>query len=140
MSWPRVDGLRAMELGRPGEQRRRLNDYVLHGEKRATAGLLSRDYEAEGEPVEQVGELMALVDDDGKAVATLRVTEVVVRGFADVPWEFAQAEGEGFTSIEHWRDGHRRFWVGDGVDVRDDTPVVCVHFDLVRDAEAGDAR
>ncbi|HZG98781.1 MAG TPA: ASCH domain-containing protein [Nocardioidaceae bacterium] len=131
MSWPRIDGMRAMELGRPGESRRRFNGYVLHGEKRATAGLLALDYEQEDEPVEQVGELLALVDDDGRAIATLRVTDVAVRRFADVPWEFAQAEGEGFTSIEHWRDGHRRFWSRDGVDVTDDTRVVCVEFDVV---------
>lgn len=125
-----------MELGRPGESRRRLNDYVLHGEKRATAGLLALDYEAEGEAIEQVGERLALVDDTGNQVATLEVTEVVVRRFADVPWEFAQAEGEGFTSIDHWRDGHRSFWSGDHVSVEEDTPVVCVYFDL---AEVGPA-
>ncbi len=120
-----------MELGRPGDgSRRRLNDYVVHGEKRATAGLVTLDYEAEDEPVEHVGELMALVDDDGRQIATLRVTDVVVRRFADVPWEFAQAEGEGFTSIEHWRDGHRRYWSRDTV-IDDDTPVVCVHFEVV---------
>jgi uncharacterized protein YhfF len=131
VSWGRVNGLRAMELGRPGESRRRLNDYVLHGEKRATAGLLALDYEAEGEPLEQVGELLALTDDKGEPIATLRVTDVVVRRFADVPWEFAQAEGEGFTSIEHWRDGHRGHWSRDGVAVEDATRVVCVQFDLV---------
>jgi uncharacterized protein YhfF len=131
VSWPRIDGLRAMELGRPGESRRRFNGYVLHGEKRATAGLLAMDYDQEDEPVEQVGELLVLVDDDAEAIATLRVTDVVVRRFDDVPWEFAQAEGEGFTSIEDWRDGHRRFWSRDGVDVNDDTRVVCVQFDVV---------
>jgi uncharacterized protein YhfF len=122
-----------MELGRPGESRRRLNDFVLYGEKRATAGLLALDYEAEDEAIEQVGERLALVDDTGHPIATLEVTEVVVRRFVDVPWEFAQAEGEGFTSIDHWRDGHRAFWSGDDITVEDDAPVVCVHFDLVGD-------
>lgn len=134
MTWPRIGDLRTMELGLPGEQRQRLNRYVLHGSKRATAGLLAVDYEAEGEPLEEVGELMALVDDDGAQVGTLRVSEVVVRRFADVPWEFAEAEGEGFTSLEHWREAHRRFWATVGCEVDDDTPVVCVHFDLVEAA------
>lgn len=120
-----------MDLGRPGESRRRFNGYVMHGEKRATAGLLALDYDEQDEAVEQVGELLALVDDDGEAIATLRVTDVVVRRFADVPWKFAQAEGEGFTSIEHWREGHRRYWSRDGVAVDDDTRVVCVEFDVV---------
>ena len=126
-----------MELGRPGDSRRRLNDFVLTGSKRATAGLLSLDYEAEGEPLEEVGELLALVDDVGSTLATLRVTDVDVRRFADVTWAFAQAEGEGFTSIEHWRDGHRAFWSRDGVVVDDDTPVVCVRFDLGSDVDPG---
>ena len=131
MTWGRVDGLRAMELGRPGESWQRLNDHVLHGEKRATAGLLTLDYEAEGEVLEEVGELLALVDDEGRQVATLRVTDVVVRRFADVSWDFAQAEGEGFTSVEHWRKGHRAYWSRDGVVVDDDTAVVCVQFELL---------
>ena len=126
-----------MELGRPGESRRRLNGYVMQGEKRATAGLLMLDYDEENESIEQVGELLVLVGDDGEAIATLRVTDVVVRRFADVPWEFARAEGEGFTSIEHWREGHRRYWSRDGVDVNDDTPVVCVEFDIVGDRTPG---
>jgi uncharacterized protein YhfF len=47
-----------------------------------------------------------------------------------VPWEFADAEGEGFTSIEHWRDVHARFWADHGARVDDDTEIVCVHFVL----------
>jgi hypothetical protein len=46
--WPRVDGLRAMELGAPGGMRQWLNGLVLAGRKRATAGLLDHDYVAEG--------------------------------------------------------------------------------------------
>lgn len=44
MTWPRVDGLRALELGSPGETRARLNGFALAGRKRATAGLVS-EYE-----------------------------------------------------------------------------------------------
>ena len=64
--FPRVDGLRAMEFGTPGPFRTNLVDQVLHGNKRATAGLLS-EYAAEGEPLEHVGELLAMVDDATEA-------------------------------------------------------------------------
>ena len=51
--FPRVDGLRSIEFGSPGTSRENLVNLVLHGTKRATAGLLS-EYEAEGEAVEHV--------------------------------------------------------------------------------------
>jgi uncharacterized protein YhfF len=130
MTWPRVDGLRSLELGSPGEMRARLNALVLAGEKRATAGVLA-EYEQEGEVLEHVGEHLALVDDDGRRVATVEVTSVEVVPFAEVPWEFAQAEGEGHRDLDHWREGHRRFWASEGREVGDGTPVVLIRLALV---------
>ncbi len=135
MSFPKVGSLRSMELGTPGEMRRRLNDLVLYGAKRATAGLVS-EYEAQNETVEFPGERLVLVDDDLRAVATLVVTSADVVRFADVPWEFAQAEAEGDTSIEEWRDGHRRFWASEGTNVDDDMLVVLVRFALASEVDA----
>jgi uncharacterized protein YhfF len=136
--WPRVDGLRTVELGFPGEQRERLNGYVLHGDKRATAGLLA-EYAEQGEALEHVGEVMVLIDSTGGDVGRIRVTEVVQRRFADVPWEFADAEGEGFRDLEHWRDGHRQHWAKEGREIGDDTELVCLAFDLLQPLGAGDA-
>jgi len=51
--------------------------------------------------------------------------------FIDVTWEFAQAEGEGFTSVDDWRAGHREYWTSEGIEIDDDTPVVCVWFEVV---------
>lgn len=130
MTWPRVDGLRALELGTPGEMRQWLNGLVLAGRKRATAGLVT-EYEEEGESIEHVGEKLAMLDDDGRQVATVEVTQVDVLRFGDVPWDFAAAEGEGDADIEEWRAGHRRYWAGEGVVVEDETPVVCLRFELV---------
>lgn len=131
MAWDRLDGLRVLELGTPGEMRDWLNECVLKGDKRATAGLLVADYQAEGEPVEHVGELLALVDSESKRIGTAEVTKAEVVPFAEVSWEFAQAEGEGFTSIEHWRQVHAKFWTEAGAEVGDQTEVVCTHFRLL---------
>ena len=130
VTWPRVDGMRSLELGSPGEMRARLNGLVLEGRKRATAGLVA-EYEQEGEELEHVGERLVLLDDDGAAVATVEVTGVEVTTFGEVPWEFAQAEGEGHRDLDHWREGHRRFWAGEGAEVVDDTPVVLIRLALV---------
>lgn len=128
--FPRVDGLRSIEFGTPGASRRALVEMVLHGSKRATAGLL-REYEAEGEPIEHVGEVLAMVDDDGHHVGTLAVTRVEVLRFADVPDEFALAEAEGDLDAADFRASHLAYWSGVGEHVDDDTPIVTVYFDLL---------
>jgi uncharacterized protein YhfF len=128
--FPRVDGLRSIEFGTPGPSRQNLVTLVLHGNKRATAGLLG-EYEREGEPVEHVGELLAMVDDSGAHVGTLRVTRAEVVRFGDVPDEFALAEAEGDLSAEDFRASHRAYWSKLGEQVDDDTLVVTVYFDLL---------
>ncbi|MGR6922789.1 ASCH domain-containing protein [[Actinomadura] parvosata] len=129
--WPRIDGLRVLELGTPGELRTKLTELVLAGTKTATAGLLPLDYEAEGEQVEHVGEHLVLVDDTGARVGEIRVTRVELTPFAQVSWEFAKAEGEGFTSTADWQETHRRYWAGLGYEVKADTTVVCLWFTLI---------
>lgn len=109
--------------------RTELNNLVLAGDKTATTGLRS-EYDTEGEALEHVGERLALLDDLGRQVAIVEVTEVVIRPFADVPWEFAAAEGEGDANLEEWRAGHRRFWAAAGTPVDDATSVVCLRFVL----------
>jgi uncharacterized protein YhfF len=129
--WLRVGGLRTFEMGTPGEMRQRLNDLVLAGRKRATAGLLGLDYQAEDEEIEHVGERLALLDNSRNKIAEVEVTRVDVVPFKDVTWEFADAEGEGFRSVEHWREGHARYWAARGHEVQDDTAVVCLWIRLL---------
>lgn len=122
--------MRTIEFGTPGESRQRLVDFVLHGNKRATAGLLS-EYETEGEEIEHLGELLAMVDNDGRHVATLEVTRVEVLRFADVPDEFALAEAEGDLNAADFRASHLDYWTKAGETVTDDTPVVTVYFSVL---------
>lgn len=129
--WARLGDMRGFELGSKGEMQDRLNSLVLAGYKRATAGLWHEDYAAEHEPLDEVGERQALLDDDGKLIAIIEVTRVDQVRFIDVTWEFAQAEGEGFTSVDDWRAGHREYWTSEGIEVDDDTPVVCIWFEVV---------
>ncbi|MEU3114420.1 MULTISPECIES: ASCH domain-containing protein [Micromonospora] len=128
--WPRIGGLRALALGTPGELRTRLNTLVLSGVKTATAGLV-QEYDDENEELEYVGERLVLVDDNDRFVAVIEVTGVEVVRFADVPWDFARAEGEGDRSIEEWREGHGAYWARQGTPVTDDTLIVCLRFRVV---------
>ncbi|MCZ9349744.1 ASCH domain-containing protein [Streptomyces mutabilis] len=124
-----MNGMRALELGTPGELRERLNALVLDGRKTATTGLLA-EYVEETEGLEFEGERLALLGNDGDHVATIEITGVERASFGGVTWEHAAAEGEGDRSLDEWRDGHRRFWAGIGTPVDEDTPLVCLRFRL----------
>jgi uncharacterized protein YhfF len=99
--------------------RDRLNARILQGTKVATAGLWQQDYLDEGESIEKAG-------DDGNVIATVEITRVETHRFAEVPWEFADAEGEDFQSIEQWREGHTSYFAGQGIEIDEGSLVVCV--------------
>ena len=130
MAFLRVNGLRSVEFGTPGPMRTRLNDLIINGKKRATAGLLKEDYINEGEEIEFAGERLAILDNNQKQIGIIRVTRVEVLEFKDVPTEFALAEAEGDLSGDDFRRSHLKFWNTVGVDVKPDTKVVTVYFDL----------
>jgi uncharacterized protein YhfF len=108
---------------------------VIQGTKVATAGLWQQDYLDEGESIEEVGERQSLLDDDGNVIAIVEVTRVERHRFVEVPWEFADAEGEDFQSIEHWREGHTSYFAEQGIEVDEGSLVVCVWFRLSDRAE-----
>ena len=125
-----VDNLRSIEFGTPGESRARLVDFIVNGNKRATAGLLD-DYAKESEPIEVVGECLAMLDNSDKHVATLRVTRVEVSRFINVPDEFALTEAEGDLNAADFRASHSDYWSRIGEAITDDTQVVQVYFELL---------
>lgn len=130
MSFPIVNGLRSIEFGTWGDSRSRIIDFVMNGNKRATAGLVD-EYVAEDEAIEQVGEKLAMIDNEMKHVATLEVTRVEVCRFVDVPDEFALAEAEGDMNAADFRASHLDCWSRQGIVVTDETQVVLVYFDLL---------
>jgi uncharacterized protein YhfF len=128
-----IDGLRTLEIGSPGSMRQRLNQLILTGEKRATAGLLL-DYVRDDVELEVVGERLALVDDNQHRVATVIVVAIETVPFNEVPWSFAQAEGEGDENLDQWREGHRRFWADYDESIDDHSPIVLLRFEVVTDS------
>ena len=133
MVFPRVNGLRTIEFGTPGESRNNLIAMILDGNKRATAGTLEWDYLAEDEPIEHVGEKLAVLDNENLQVATIQVTRVEVKKFSEVPDEFALAEAEGDLSGDDFRASHLDFWSKLGLEIKAETDIVLVYFDLVED-------
>ncbi len=133
MSFPIVNGMRTIEFGNPGESREKLISLILDGNKRATAGTLEWDYIAENEPIETVGEKLAVLDIENRHIATIQVTRVELKRFAEVPTEFALAEAEGDLSGDDFRASHFDFWSKLGLDIKDETEIVLVYFDLIDD-------
>jgi uncharacterized protein YhfF len=114
-------------LGLPGQERQELNRLTLRGVKTATTSLFA-DYEREGETLHATGSRYRLVDSVGEPVAVIEVTPVRTCRFDEVDLRHAQAEGEGFVTVDEWRTAHEKVWpevVGSSV-------VVLEEFRLVR--------
>jgi uncharacterized protein YhfF len=131
MSFAIVNGMRSVEFGNPGESRDKLISLILDGNKRATAGTLEWDYVAENERIETVGEKLAVLDNNNQHIATIQATRVEVKQFKDVPDEFALAEAEGDLSGDDFRKSHFSYWSKLGLDIKDETEIVLVYFDLI---------
>ena len=82
---------------------------ILAGEKTSTTGL-HEEFVREGAPVGSVGDRELVVDSDGRGVAVIETTEVEVKRMGDVDLPFAIEEGEGFETLEDWREAHLRFF------------------------------
>ena len=125
--------------GSRGLLRDGLVDAIVRGEKTATTGLLEA-YRREGAQMEAVGSRALVVDSAGRGVAVIETTEVEVKRMGEVDVALAQDEGEGFETVEEWREAHVRFFTSPemvaalgrpAVAIDDDTLVVCSRFRVV---------
>jgi uncharacterized protein YhfF/GNAT superfamily N-acetyltransferase len=86
-----------------------LVELVLHGPKRATAGLSEfNDQLPLVKPV--AGGYSVLTERDCTPRAVIRTTVLERRAFAEVDAAFAWDEGEGDRTLADWKEGHRRFF------------------------------
>jgi uncharacterized protein YhfF len=111
-----------------------LASLVLHGPKRATAGLL-KDFGEGGEPLPRVGGHVVFLGGDHTPRGIWRTTEVRIGPLSSVDESFAWDEGEGLRTRDDWLDGHRRFFqrqaLREGFAFSDDLPTVFERFELV---------
>ena len=97
---------------------------MLRGQKTATAGLPEPD-EDFGRP----GDRCLLLGFDDEPVGIVELTEVRVVPAGEIDVQFARDEGEGFESVDDWREAHERFFERP---LHDDTQIVAVRFRLVQ--------
>lgn len=136
-----IASLPRAEFAFPGPLRDQLVAAILDGSKTSTTGLVV-DYEHEGEPLPEAGNRLVVVDSDDRPVGVIEVTGVRVVPLAQVDLAHAVDEGEGYTSVAEWREGHERFWHSEemrvaledpGFTVDDTTPVILERFRLITD-------
>jgi uncharacterized protein YhfF len=134
-------GLPIGEFAFPGELRDRLVAAILAGEK-TTTSFLHLELEVEGEELPEAGQRQVVVDSGGRPVAVIEMTAVRVLPLGDVDRQHALDEGEGFSGVADWRQGHEEYWhsaeyreaIGQaGFTVDDSTLMVAQRFRLVED-------
>ncbi len=103
---------------------------VRSGKKTATCEA-ARAYEAEGEPLPEVGRRDIALNWDGTPALVIETTAVHLMRFCDVPVDFALAEGENDTH-QGWRNDHRAYFERNG-GFDPEMMLVCERFRLVED-------
>ena len=78
---------------------------VVHGPKRATAGLL-RDYEGEPTAIPVIGGYAVVVNGDGDPLCIFQTTDARIGPLSSVDDSFALDEGEGDRTRESWLAAH----------------------------------
>jgi uncharacterized protein YhfF len=130
----------AFAFGDSAEMADGLLAVVLHGPKRATAGLLA-DY-GEDELFPEVGFHSIVLDGVGRPAGVIRTTEVRVLPFREVDEAFAWDEGEGDRSLTYWLDAHVEFFMrmcaARGETFSEEMPTVFERFALVWPTDSPD--
>jgi len=111
-----------------------LGNLVLSGVKSATCSAVW-NYEAESEPIPQVGMLWLVLNGHKEPMCVVETVEVTFRKYNEVDADFARAEGEDDLTLESWRAGHKRFFTRTlapiGKEFTEDMPLVCERFRVI---------
>ena len=128
---PPIPDLPPFELGYARtELRRRLVEFVLRGDKIATAGLAHDHVPYTDDPLPKVGDRWLMLGYDEEPVAVVETTSAEVVPAGQVSLQFARDEGEGFELVADWRAAHERFWSEH--EITDETPILCEYFRVVQ--------
>lgn len=111
-----------------------LGALIAEGVKTGTCSAVW-DWEAEGNPVPEVGLITIVLNGHGEPLCIVETAEVTIRKYNEVDADFARAEGEGNLSLEYWREAHRNFFSRTlpkiGREFSEDMPLVCERFKVI---------
>lgn len=128
------DRYEAWGFGNTPEMADQLGELVVRGVKTATASLVW-SFEAEDEPITQVGDYSVILDGKGGPICIIQAVQIDIVPYNEVGEEQAYLEGEGDRSLRYWREVHWRFFSEECAKI-DRLPdekmlVVCERFKLV---------
>jgi uncharacterized protein YhfF len=107
---------------------------IVSGKKTATCSALW-EWEAEGNPITEVGLKTIVLDGAGEPVCIIETKEVTIRPYDEVDAQFAFEEGEGDRTLGYWRRAHWRFFTRTlskiGKTPALDMPLVCERFRVI---------
>lgn len=112
-----------------------ITELALQGQKRATSHL-KIDFEVNDVPVREEGDYWLMLDKALAPRGIVRLTTVRITPFDEIDEEYAAVEGEGDSSLRHWKEVHEDYFKlqldawGRGGEWREDLPVVCEIFEL----------
>lgn len=138
----RIDDDYAVEgFGDSAELANALLREVTHGEKRATAELVSA-WAEDGDELPRVGSHWIACDGAGVPTVVLRSVELRIATFDDVDERFAYDEGEDDRTLESWRREHANYWTrtraARGEQWSEDAEIVLERFRIVWPPEFAD--
>ena len=111
-----------------------LGALIVQGIKTATCSAVW-EWEAEGNPIPQVGLITIALDGRGEPLCIVEAVEMTVRKYNEVDADFARDEGEGDLSLNYWREEHRNFFSRVlpkiGKAFSEDMPLVCERFQVI---------
>lgn len=111
-----------------------LAQLVYAGTKSATCGTLW-EWEADGDPMPQVGQLEIVLDGQGQPLCVTEITEVQIKPYNKVDADFAYAEGEDDRSLVSWQREHWRYFSRVlpriGRTPTETMPLVCIRFRVI---------
>ena len=136
---PPATPFQAWPFGDSAKLAHELVELVLHGPKRATAGL-----QATHERAPQLAPVpdgySVVTEFDGTPRCVVRTIWLDARPLRNVDAGFAWDEGEGDRTLADWMDGHRRYFTrecaGLGIAFSDDLRVMLERFELMYPFEA----
>ena len=112
---------------------------LIRSRQKCGTAHLALDFETEGIPRRAVGDYWVVLDYDSSPLMLVRLTDVVVTPFNQVPASWAAVEGEGDSSLRWWQDAHREYYTRQcakwGMEWRENYQVVCETWELMASAE-----
>jgi uncharacterized protein YhfF len=111
-----------------------LGGLIAQGIKTGTCSAVW-DWEAEGNPIPEVGTITVVLDGRGDPLCIVETVEVTIRKYNQVDANFARSEGEGDLSLEYWREAHENFFSRTlpkiGKEFSQEMPLVCERFKMI---------